>query len=89
MDGKWRNGFNVVDFIKNGRYEDLAYILPYTLSATDRACYQKHRLYQEVVNLMNENKDVPPDELDKLIVQRLKHQDRPFMRNISSIPTIC
>ncbi len=29
-------------------YEDLAYILPYTFSATVCACYQKHRLYQEV-----------------------------------------
>jgi hypothetical protein len=56
----------------DGRYEDLAYILPYTLSATVRACYQKHCLYQEVVNLLNENKQVPPDELDKLILQRFK-----------------
>jgi hypothetical protein len=56
----------------DGRYEDLAYILPYTLSATVRVCYQKHRLYQEVVNLMNENKEVPPDELDKLILQQFK-----------------
>jgi hypothetical protein len=59
-------------FSSDGRYEDLAYILPYTLSATVCACYQKHRLYQEVVNLMNENKEVPPDELDKLIIQRFK-----------------
>jgi hypothetical protein len=42
------------------------------LSATVRACYQKLRLYQEVVNLMNENKEVLPDELDKLIVQQFK-----------------
>jgi hypothetical protein len=56
----------------DGRYKDLAYILPSTLSATVHACYQKHRLYQEVVNLMNENKEVSPDELDKLIIQQFK-----------------
>jgi hypothetical protein len=56
----------------DGHYEDLAYILPYTLSATVCTCYQKHRAYEKVVNLMNNNKELAPDELDKLIVERFE-----------------
>jgi hypothetical protein len=56
----------------DGRYEDLAYILPYTDSATVRTCYAKHRSYQDLVNLMNENQHITPDELDELIVGRFK-----------------
>ena len=56
----------------DGSYEDLAYILPYTLSATVITYYQKHRAYDEVVNLMNDNKQMPSNELDEIIENRFK-----------------
>ncbi len=56
----------------DGRYEDLAYILPYTLSATVCTCYEKHRVFEEVVNFMNNNKQMSSDELDEIIEKRFK-----------------
>ena len=49
------------------RHEDLACILPWTLSVSVCTCFQKHCIYEEVVNFMNDNKGLAPDELDKLI----------------------
>jgi hypothetical protein len=55
----------------DGRYEDLAYILPYTVAASICTCYQKHHSNEEV-NLMNNIKEMPPDELNELIVKQFK-----------------
>ncbi len=70
-------------------YHVMDVILSYALSASGRACFQKHCAYEEVVNLMNDNKKCLLMNWINSLLKDLSLQDRPFMRNILSIPRIC
>jgi hypothetical protein len=63
---------NTVRHREQNGWQVLAYILPYMLSASVCICFQKHCIYEDVVNFMNNNKGMAPDEFNKLIVERFE-----------------
>ena len=72
MDGKGWNGFYDVNLLSDGHFEDLVYNLSYTDFASVCTWYQKHCTNEEMENLINNNKELPSDHLDELIVERFE-----------------